>query len=188
MASDRSDPERERTLRLFVGTTVPQGVADRVFDVASAIVALPGWRPARQEQWHVTALFIGACPVSELEPVRALFEQVARSTRAITLGDGRLVVMPDERPSMLWLRFDPSNALTHLHHELARTMHVPPSSFDPYWPHVTLARAQRQVDPMDPGPVIIPHMTLDTLTLFKSEPGSSGTIHAPLATVALSLE
>lgn len=170
---------------MFVGTALTAPVAAKVHHATGHWLALPEWRMAPLHQWHVTALFIGERPAAEVPGIMERLERVAGTTEVITLHHGRLLTMPETRPTMLWLRFDPAEALTRLHAQLADVVPAAPSPHVPYWPHVTIARVRGKAEALPPGTVVLDTLVIDQLTLFRSDPGHSGTVHTPLATYPL---
>lgn len=174
-------------MRLFLGTTVPIDLAGRVNEQIVPVLASMIWKPAPLEQWHVTALFIGERGEASLPIIRDAARHLASITAPIKLSEGRLVTMPKDEPSMLWIRFRPSPQLTALHLELAARTGTEPSVYRPYWPHITLARARkRHVQPVveEPTAVLMDSITLGDITLFQSTVGSEGPVHTPLETWA----
>ena len=108
-------------------------------------------------------------------------ERTCQACKGFALQDGRLVAMPQERPSMLWVRFDPSEELSALHHELATATSTPPSQYDPMWPHITLARGKGPLPTLSTAP-IVHQLVIGELSLFRSDPGPEGTVHTALGT------
>jgi 2'-5' RNA ligase len=176
----------DQGMRLFVGTALPADVAHGLHASLGDRLAAAPWRMAPLPQWHVTALFIGVRPVQELDAIAEVVRRQAAMTPAIELRHGRVVTMPEHEPHMLWLRFDPSPALTALHHALARAVQATPSPHHPYWPHVTMARSRSRAPVLPPEPPLLDRLVLEQLTLFRSDPGPQGTIHTPLFTAPLS--
>lgn len=185
------EPQKESTMhpemavRLFIAASIPTQLAAQVREAASTQAGLPHWRMAPMAQWHVTALFIGERPASDLPLMTEALHQ-ARTQQACTLKDGRLVAMPEGSPSMLWLRFEPHEGLTQLHHVLAHACGAPPSPFHPYWPHITLARSKARVAPWHDERVVLHALPVDELVLFRSDPGAGHRIHTALASCRLS--
>ncbi len=164
-------------IKLFIGTKVRPQHIDQALKAAYG----PIWRWTPHDQWHVTALFIGYRPEKDLQDITASITSVAQTTARFTLHDGELKAMPEERPSMLWIRFAVSPELTALNSALAQALGVPPSPYSPYLPHITLARGKGDVPSSFDVPVI--HRSpIEELTLFRSDPGPDGTVHTALAT------
>lgn len=164
-------------IKLFIGTKVCPENTNLGLDTE----ANEGWRWTPHGQWHVTALFIGNKPQEELESITQGLKSVAAHTMRFSLHQGEFKAMPEERPSMLWVRFAVSAELSALHSELAEALGIPPSSYSPYWPHITLARGNGQIPDASESPII--HiLPIEELTLFRSDPGPTGTVHTPLRT------
>lgn len=168
--------------RLFIGTRVPEDAVPLIRSNADQQLARPVWRVAPEQQWHVTALFVGERPAKDLPGIKDAVERIATETPPIHLLKGQLLTMPEQGPTMLWVRFDPHTDLTRLHHRLAQALAMRPSHHVPYWPHITLARSRGKTDVLQDNPLVLPELFLTDLTLFRSEPGPTGTIHTPLIT------
>lgn len=173
-------------MRLFVGTAIAAADTSAIELAVASQLANAHWKPLERTYWHVTALFIGERSENLVEPIAGTVARIASFTPQIVLEHGRLVTMPKQDPTMLWVRFQPHIALTALHLALAEATGTEPSIYRPYWPHITLARARAgKLETLD-GPVIIPSLRLDHLSLFRSTPSPQGAVHEPLATWAFS--
>lgn len=168
-------------LRLFVGTSLPEHVITTIRCAAATQLSTPGWRVMPELQWHLTALFLGNRPADEVQGIRKLVRSIAAQTPRFHVTNGRLVTMPEERPYMLWVRFDPSPVLTDLHERLAAALGLPPDTREPYWPHITLARSSTPVPFMREETVCLERFAIDHLTVFRSELHPAGSVHTPLA-------
>lgn len=170
-------------MRLFIGTPLPTVLSEGLADIVHKAVTGTGMRWAPLRQWHVTALFIGERTEQELGRISDAMERCASDHAPFVLRDGRLAAMPEDRPTMLWVRFPSSSALTRLHHALAAATATTPAPYDPYLPHVTLARGGR---PSWTGaPVVLPEVRIDRITLFYSRPGPDGNMHSPIVSTML---
>lgn len=165
--------------RLFIGTPVLPTILAPKLKHLMMREDQPNLRWTPEQQWHVTALFIGTRSDEELPDIAHKAESASRELSAFDLLEGRLCAMPNERPSMLWVRFLPSQQLEQLHRILAEATGTPVSSFSPMWPHITLARGKPV--PFHSGePLVLDRFKVDRLTLFRSDPGPQGTLHSPL--------
>lgn len=171
-----------KTMRIFIGTTIPQESCELIKEGVGAVLAEPLWRVAPMAQWHVTALFIGERDEVSFSVVQAAAARIAQLTTPITLVNGRLVTMPKEDPTMLWIRFQPEPALTALHLALAQATGTEPSTYRPYWPHITLARSRKAASVAMNGELLVERLILDRLSLFRSDPSPGGTVHTEIAT------
>ena len=172
--------------RLFIGTQVPPSTADLITEAMGRELSRPHWRVAPPAQWHVTSLFIGARPLDQLEIIKEKVRTIAARTTPFILTEGRPVLMPKEVPEMVWVKFQASPELTRLHHTLAAAMAMPPSSYVPYWPHITLARCKGVAPSLSEVQLHLSDFEVNALTLFRSESGPAGTIHRPIAEWPLS--
>lgn len=174
----------EATVRLFIGTPIEESTTIAIAEKAEKHVQRAGIRWAPRSQWHVTALFLGEREATDIPFVLHAMEQCAERHHAVDLLDGRLVAMPEAAPSMVWVRFSPHPGLTLLHHQLAEATSSPPSPYTPYWPHITLARGKR-IRLTGEEPLMVPHMMMERLVLFRSDPAPGGRIHVPLGSALL---
>ncbi len=164
-------------IKLFIGTKVrTENIGQGLNDSAGE-----GWRWAPREQWHVTALFIGHKREEELVGITEGITGVTARAMRFYLRQGELKAIPEERPSMLWIRFAVSPELSALHCALAEALGIPPSPYSPYWPHITLARGNGH-RPSESESPLVPSVLIDELTLFRSDATSGGTVHTPLKT------
>jgi 2'-5' RNA ligase len=168
-------------IKLFIGTSMDARLADEIRLRSVSLAGKGAWRWSPQQQWHVTTLFIGPRDEAEVQLISTSIERASVERGPITLHQGELVTMPQQSPSMLWVRFNPSEELTSLHHALAHTTSTPPSPHQPYWPHITLARGKGTISRTDTV-LMVPSLTLRELTLFRSDPGPNGTVHTSLGT------
>jgi len=173
-------------IRLFIGTRVPENVAPLIRNAADQQLAQPMWRVAPEQQWHVTALFVGERPAKDLLGIKDAVERIASDSTQIQLQKGRLLTMPEQGPTMLWVRFDPHTELTRLHHRLAQALAMRPSHHVPYWPHITLARSRGRITAQIDGPPLVKELMLSELTLFRSERSDHGSVHTAMGSWPLS--
>ncbi|MBL7964325.1 MAG: RNA 2',3'-cyclic phosphodiesterase [Flavobacteriales bacterium] len=170
-------------LRLFIGTSLDAGTRDHVKQNLPGSVNLADLRWLPAEQWHITTLFMGNWPADRLDEAMVALLSSATRTAPFMLRDGRACGMPEEGPTMLWVRFLPEPAHRQLHVALAGSLGLPPDERDPFWPHITLARGQQV--PAVLGDLVLDHFRVEQLTLFRSDPAPQGTVHSPLMTVPL---
>jgi len=168
-------------MRIFIGTAVSVRDSQEIGATLRTELTTPFWRVAPTQQWHVTALFIGDRPEMMIGPLSVAIAKLAESHAPILLQHGRIVTMPKQDPTMLWIRFRPNTALTALHVALADATGTEPSIYRPYWPHITLARAKAGKPAVVDGEVLLPSMLIDHLTLFHSTPSPEGGVHTPIA-------
>jgi 2'-5' RNA ligase len=172
------------TLRLFIACGI--GGADRrtLEQAVSTAPWTPHWRMIEPASWHVTALFIGNVHHTQLVRVQQVIADEAHKGAPLMLSDGRLQSMPQDAPTMRWIRFLPNAALTDLHGRLAHRLSLPPSPYDPFWPHITLARARgnSRQHMEGEGQLVLPRLVLGGLSLYRSDPGPDGRTYRPVFT------
>jgi 2'-5' RNA ligase len=172
-------------MRLFVGTGMAPVMTTWLHSELRDELDREHWRMAPLAQWHVTALFIGDVDASRLEQVKEQVAMHAAQYGPLRLLNGRSACMPTGHPSMLWVRFDPHDGLSALHRSLAAGIGVAPSPFDPYIPHITLARTHAHNVPELTEQPLLPELVLSELTLYRTERSPSGSLHTALFTVPL---
>lgn len=168
-------------MRIFIGTAIPLPAAQDLGTKLREELAGPFWRMAPVTQWHVTTLFIGERRETVIPAISGAIARLAQSHAPILLEHGRVVRMPKQDPTMLWIRFQPNRALTALHVALAQATGTEPSIYRPYWPHITLARAKAGKSENVDGAVVLRSLVIDHLTLFHSTPSSAGSVHHTIA-------
>lgn len=177
-------PHGPATLRLFIGCALDTSAQGRLAHLVGRSEWTAHWRMVEAASWHVTALFVGAWPEDRVPELLRLIQREAAMRAPIQLEQGILCSVPEARPRMRWIRFDPHPELTGLHHDLAVHLNLSPSPFDPFLPHVTLARSRAGSRSAvgDEGALWLPSLMLRGLSLYRSDPGPSGNVHRPLAT------
>lgn len=177
--------QSDQQARLFIGMSVPQQLSERIAELAKGAATQHGLRWAPPMQWHVTALFIGDRPAGHVPAILDGLGRVAEQHGPVELLSGQLVAMPGSSPTMLWIRFSPHEGFSTLHRALAKATGSNISPHSPLWPHITLARGGRVVQPLIRLDVV-PSLTLDHLALFRSDPAPGGRAHISLGGAALS--
>ena len=165
------------TERLFVA----QELALEFRNTLRERVSLPsGWRPTPPVNWHLTLFFVGSLPLNAWQERSEALAHVAAGHAAFTLERGDLQVV-EGRDRMTWLRFSPHPAFDALHADLAQAFRLPPDPRSPHWPHITLARAGRNAPSPSARQALPGSLVVDSLTLFRSEPGDGHPRYVPLA-------
>lgn len=168
-------------MRLFIGTSIFTGAIHLIENELEDLRTDMRFRFAPIKQWHVTALFIGERDETVVPSFNVMIEAITRSQVPIILNNGQICTMPEDLPRMLWVKFDPSEALTKLHHSLAEALDAKASAHLPYQPHITLARSKERTVPYA-GPIVLEELTLDHISLFSTQRSPSGSIHHPMGT------
>jgi 2'-5' RNA ligase len=127
--------------RLFVALRFPDSVAERLDEIGSAGLGLPGAAWASSEQYHLTLRFIGdPSPLDLRDMDRALREVRADSFYLDLKGTGHFPLRGD--PETLWVGSVPSEPLQRLRNriESALTRAGLAPEGRKFHPHVSLAR------------------------------------------------
>lgn len=202
MTDAPSGRSAESGLRLFMAIALPDAIRSQVATLAGNLQkgaqftsCRPSW--AHPETMHLTLVFLGARPASQVEPIAAAMENAASLYAPLTLEIKGLGVFPNwGRPRVLWAGMrDRSRQIDQLHGALERAMR--PFAYEPegrpYHPHLTLARFKtlRGVSAMES--VVQSHSSFKfgpfdarELILFRSELDPAGARHTPLRRAPLS--
>ncbi len=182
---------------MFVALDLPDRILDDIDAWGKGELADPTLRRVPRQSLHVTLAFLGDTPVAEVERIEHAMEMVAEHRILLELegpvgrpqrGRPRLVALPvNSNPVMVrqaelaeWLAF--------------QRLFEPQKR--PFWPHVTVARVRAEGSgsrrPLAAAIPSGPSPTAGTgwfdavrVSLYRSEPQSSGTHYVPLAQVEL---
>lgn len=171
-------------MRLFIAASLPAVWSTRLRD-ALAAPDLTGWAPTDPDGWHLTVRFIGERAADELGTIHASLRTVCATTAPYALSAALLCTMPEDRPRMIWSRFAPHPAHRDLHHRLSHALGLPPDDREPFWPHVTLARAAVPHPPAVAARPLPGELMVDRLALYESRRTAEGLRYTPLLTLPL---
>lgn len=171
--------------RLFVAIVPP----DAVKDAAAQFPRVPGVKPVRRDQLHVTLRFVADFPE---EGIEALVERLARIGAPrldLTVGPwgrfGHRVVWLDVTP------VEPVLALADAVDAAVRAQPSVPRREQTFRPHLTVARLSsfspvRARQLLEAAPALEPmRWSVTEMVLVKSRLSPQGATHTPLATFAL---
>lgn len=149
------------------------------------------WLPVRN--WHLTVLFLGDVPAEKAPLLLTEATRLLAGQKPFSLSGPRVGMAPNrQKPTMVWLEWNSSDALDALHQTLLQL--TPEAGGDrfgpPLRPHVTLARHQgehwpgraekKAVWPQWPADL---SWTVTGVTLFSSVPDHRGANYVPLGEV-----
>ncbi|MFM7107942.1 MAG: RNA 2',3'-cyclic phosphodiesterase [Planctomycetaceae bacterium] len=177
--------------RLFIAVDLPEAVRRRL---ARLVADAPrGVRPVRPEQIHLTLHFLGDADDAAMVSLATALGRVDQPAFAIDLvGIG---VFPSRgRPAVLWAGVAESEPLRSLHGAVADVLmdcgFTPETR--PWAAHVTLARLAPQVPREWTAELLERHrgatergIAVTAIRLYESTRFPEGTVHAPVATIAL---
>ncbi len=175
--------------RLFVALDLPEAIVAALAEWArGAFAGAPGLRVVRPESLHVTLVFLGYQYERDVERIAALTFAEPLARVELQVADVRPV--PRGRPRLFALGLaDREGALTRWRQDLADRLQAArlyEPEQRPFWPHVTLARAQRGKTPTGvalpalPAALSSPFAT-DRLTLYRSTLRPQGAVYDALA-------
>lgn len=105
-------------------------------------------RPVAVEALHVTLVFVGPRPETQMAEIARTAVAASGGSPALELAPGALIDVPRGRPRLVALGLgDPVGAAAALHEAVAGALEAAglyEPETRPFWPHVTLARLPRQ--------------------------------------------
>jgi 2'-5' RNA ligase len=188
-------------IRSFVAIELPddarQALADLQRDLkAQAPPKAVRW--TRPESIHLTLQFLGDVAPNQVEAIAAALRGVCADRTPFTFQLREVGVFPNpNRPRVVWAGIvEPSGALAALQKQV--TQALAPMGFEPekrgFTPHLTLGRAARNVSRQELAELgdlitrfdvgVVGQVTVDHITLMKSDLKPSGAVYTPLAIVA----
>ena len=171
-------------LRLFVGLSLPDGIAARINIMSSGI---PGARWVAPENLHLTLRFIGEVDETAAEDIDYALRQITDHPFDLTL-NGLGTFGKHGKEHTLWIGVPPSPQLVHLQAKIesAVVRSHQPAEERKFTPHITIARMTR------PDLTRLQHFVegnglfqagpfrVEQFTLFESEPGNGGPVYTAL--------
>lgn len=194
MAKERLKSPRAR---LFVALDLPEGVREGIAAWGSEALADPALRPVAPEALHVTLVFLGYRPESDVQRVAAVIEECAAPAPLVELLDP--VAKPTPRKARLYALPAPSAGTEQIQSQLSRLLvaeRLYETERRAFWPHVTIARVRpeargsRRPMAVERPPKVLPAGLSETfygvrLTLYRSVLQPQGARYVPLAQVKL---
>ncbi len=143
-----------------------------------------GLRLISPANWHVTTLFLGAVPAGQVDVLKTAIGRSLEGQPAFTLRQGKFILMPSERPRMLWVQFGPEKPFAGLVERLTeglQAFYAPSGNHRDPLPHITLSRFKGRVPRHLPEPdTPLPDLPARTVTLWRSELRPSGAVYTAL--------
>ncbi|AKQ45645.1 2'-5' RNA ligase [Rufibacter radiotolerans] len=172
------------TVRLFVAAPLPEAL--KVYlDEARQEYTDDAVRHIPVQNLHLTLYFIGNVPVQEQGSIRETLRQVAQKHQPFTLELEQLEPGPKARlPRLVWARFRPNAAFTHLSQELTQVLSPTPPRQEKFIPHVTVCRFRKEGTVPRHLSIVAPVTEVlypvNTLALWKSTLGSPHPVYSVL--------
>lgn len=144
----------------------------------------------KASNWHITLVFLGACPEEVISNLSDLINQAFEHSRAFSSSLHGVGVFPEKRkPNVLWMGLDSLQPLLPAYHQLVDLLRKNDFAFDskPLKPHLTLARVKHlanrsSLDSLlkEFGDTHFESVLIDRVTLFESVSTSQGVRYDPL--------
>ncbi|MGE0067031.1 MAG: RNA 2',3'-cyclic phosphodiesterase [Solirubrobacterales bacterium] len=189
--------DKSERVRMFVALELPEVVLDYIDEWGEQELVDSRLRRIPRESLHVTLAFLGNRPLEDVEKIEYGMELIAQYPILLELegpvgrperGQPRLVALPVNSNPVTARQAELSEFLTY------EGLYKPDKR--PFWPHVTVARVRTGGRGSEPSEALrIPSGPPPTagygwfravrLSLYRSQPQSSGTRYTPLAQVEL---
>ena len=183
---------RPPTARLFVALDLPSDARARLVEWQGDVFAPFGRtvRLVKPESLHVTLVFLGHHPESEVEAIRSAALGGVAGLLAPSLTASGVRGLPPRRPRLWALDLDdPGELSSAVHQAVAEPLveggwYVPEKR--PFWPHVTVARVRAREKPprIEVEPPSL-SFAASEVVLYRSRLSRAGADYEPLARVAL---
>ena len=179
---------RER-LRLFVALTLSDATRHELAAWQHAELAgRAGIRPVPAAQLHITLVFLGSRPATDVEPICAVVRSRAADARIAPLE--AVGYRETRQVSMVTLREESPGGASGAS-DLARALMQALSSLGvyrledrPWLPHITVARFKTRPK-LSPRPPRLDPFRPREVVLYESRPGPGGSVYTALESIAL---
>ncbi len=168
-------------IRLFIAVELPPDIRSYIKDLGRGI---PGARPIREEQIHLTLNFLGEVEGTMFKDIRECLLKVKKNPFPIQIsGVGHFP--PRGKPRVLWAGVTPADEVIRLKKRVDKELLTCGLKMDKrkFIPHITLARLRdspiQRVTAFLAGNSFLktPEFTVDSFHLFSSRLGRNGAIH-----------
>lgn len=144
----------------------------------------------KASNWHITIVFLGACPEDVVSGLSQLIDQAFEHSFAFSSSLHGVGVFPEKRkPNVLWMGLDNIQPLLPAYNKLVDLLRKNDFAFDsqPLKPHLTIARVKHLANrsSFDSlleafGDTHFESVFIDRVTLFESVSTSQGVRYVPL--------
>jgi len=179
----------DKLVRAFVALDLDESTRARLAELVAELRArIPGVRWVRPEGIHLTLKFLGYAGRDRLEGLIDPLRRAAQETSAGAATVSGLGTFPEGgRARVLWIGIAVPPTVLRLQQACERA--AVSAGFEaearPFQPHLTLGRWR---DPA-PRPALPPsdlgRVALETLVLYRSQPGPKASVYTPLETFGL---
>jgi 2'-5' RNA ligase len=184
----------EKLIRAFVALDLEPTMRDRLAELIESLRdRVRGVRWARPEGIHLTLRFLGYARNDVLEALRPALRQAAENCPAGAAEVSGLGTFPQSGGArvrsarVLWIGTDVPPSILRLQQACERAAVA--AGFEPetrpFAPHLTLGRWREPAPPPTLPEADLGRTRLDTLVLYRSQPGPGGSVYTPLESFAL---
>ncbi len=184
-----TDEAGQKLIRAFIALELDKVMRDRLAELIQSLHGvITGARWVRPEGTHLTLKFLGYARREVLDSLVPPLRRAAEECPAATVRVAGLGVFPERgRARVLWVSADVPSPVLRLQQACERAAVA--AGFEPetrpFAPHLTLGRWREPA----PRPTLpeadLGRTTLDTLVLYRSQPGPAGSVYTPLESFAL---
>jgi 2'-5' RNA ligase len=180
------------TKRLFIGIPIQSEMIFQVGENWKTNEKLypEGLKWVNPANWHVTLIFLGNTPETEIPGLQSLIELCFADIQAFRTNLRGMGVFPNSNsPKVLWLGIENLVALLPAQNSLVELLKQNGFSLDnkPFKPHVTLARIKNSANRMAIDSLINQYqnfnfgsVTISNIILYESISTADGPIYKPL--------
>ena len=168
-------------IRLFIAVELPKDILSYIKDLGRGI---PGARPIRAEQIHLTLDFLGEVEGTMFKDIRECLLEIKKKPFQLQIsGVGHFP--PRGKPRVLWAGVTPTDELIRLKKRIDKVLLTCGLDLEKrkFSPHITLARLHdspiQKISEFLAGNSFLktPEFTVDSFHLFSSQLGRNGAIH-----------
>jgi 2'-5' RNA ligase len=156
--------------RIFLAVPLEAAVEAEVLKVKQENEGIRKVVWMRTHNLHLTVYFIGHVPRANAPLIIEKIRPLLTSRKSIPLILDKVCKAPEDKPRMVWVRFERSAAFTQLagdiHEAVAEFIPINPFHFRDPIPHITLARFRANVDT---HALLLPHLNLSQFVVNKCE-------------------
>lgn len=169
-------------MRLFVSIDLPGKVREKLH---SWLPDRPDLRYTKQEQLHLTLLFLGECEKQEVDLIVNKLETVQFAPFNLVI-EGIGSFPGKNNPRVIWAGVNKHPELMNLQHQISSKLDTftDDGGNRPYMPHITLARTKKSFDPQKRNELFDPGepktVNIESFSLKKSVLSPQGSIHTIL--------
>jgi len=179
----------EKSIRAFIALELDDSMRARLAELIRSLHGvITGARWVRPEGIHLTLKFLGYARREVLDSLVPPLRRAAEDCPATTVRVARLGVFPERgRPRVLWISAEVPPPVLRLQQACERAAVA--AGFEPetrpFASHLTLGRWREPARPPTLPEADLGRTRLDTLVLYRSQPGPGGSVYTPLESFAL---